>query len=136
MSRARGWVAALTIFALGVAVGGAGTAWLGARMLKNWVQSPAGARTAADRMAERLSDDLTHELALTPEEAARVRTLLDESAAAMKRLRVRTALEIGAELRASTQRLQAALPAEKHAALRRVLAQRYERLGVRPEAKP
>ncbi len=136
MSRARGWLAALTIFALGAAAGGAGTAWLGARMLKNWVQSPASARGAADRMADRLGEDLTRELALSPEEAARVRTLLEESAAAMKRIRVRTALDVGAEMRASTQRLQAALPPEKHAALRRVLAQRYERLGVRHETTP
>lgn len=136
MSRARGWLAALTIFALGVAVGGAGTAWLGARLLKNWVQSPASARGAADRMADRLGEDLTRELALTPEEAARVRALLEESAAAMKRIRVRTALDVAAELRASAQRLQAVLPAEKHAALRRVLAQRHERLGVRLEAAP
>lgn len=136
MSRARGWVVALTIFALGAAVGGAGVAWLGSRMLKNWVQSPASARGVADRMAERLGEELTRELALSPEEAARVRTLLEESAATMKRIRVRTALDVGAELRASTQRLQAALPPEKHAALRRVLAQRYERLGVRHEATP
>lgn len=136
MSRVRGWVVAVTIFALGAAVGGAGVAWLGSRMLKNWVQSPASARGAADRMAERLGEDLTRELALSPEEAARVRMLLEESAATMKRIRVRTAIDVGAELRASTQRLQAALPPEKHAALRRVLAQRYERLGVRSEATP
>lgn len=136
MSRARGWVAALTIFAVGLAVGGAGTAWLGARMLKSWVQSPASARGAADRMAERLGEELTRELVLTPDEAARVRTLLEESAAAMKRIRVRTAIDVATELRASAQRLQAALPEEKHAALRRVLAQRNERLGVRAETPP
>ncbi len=134
--RWRGWLVAGAIFILGVAAGVAGTAAIGVRLLRQSLQAPAAARGVADRAAERMSEDLTKTLALTPDEAARVQAILVESAATLKAVRARAAADAAAELRAATARLAEALPAEKHAALYRVIGERYERLGLPPPAKP
>lgn len=130
--RLRAWFAALALVLLGVAVGAAGTGWLGLRAIRRAVQAPAGAVGPADRAAARIAADLTNELALTPEQSAQVQTILNQSATNLKAIRADAMTAAAAELRATTERIATALPPEKHAALHRVLARRYERLGLTP----
>lgn len=126
--RWRGWLVALAIFVLGSACGAAGMAWMGRRMLREVLHSPASETGPADRAAARIGAELKKELALTPEEAARVQALLDESAARLKAVRVDAAQRALAELRTSTERIAAELPPEKRAEFYRLSARRYERL--------
>ncbi|MBI5382612.1 MAG: hypothetical protein HZA31_11985 [Opitutae bacterium] len=128
----RGWLVAGAIFVLGVAAGGAGTVWLGVRYLRQSLQAPASARSTADRAAERIGADLTKTLQLTPAESARVQAILAESAGNLKTLRVQATAQIAAELRASNARIVATLPPEKRPEFYRVIARRYERLGLTP----
>ena len=128
----RAWLAAGAIFVFGLAAGGAGTAWAGVRYLRQALQNPAGARGFADRAADRNGAQLTDQLDLTPEESARVQAALDQSAANLKAIRAQAALRVGLELRATNQRILATLPPAKHAAYFRIIAQRYERLGLTP----
>lgn len=130
--RWRGWLVAGAIFLLGVSVGGTGMVLLGLRAFRQMVRAPAGAPGFADRAAERVAADLTKSLQLNPEESARVQAILSESAANLKAMRVRGAALAAEELRSSTERIAATLPPEKHAAFYRVMAQRYERLGLAP----
>lgn len=131
-SRWRGWLVAAAIFLLGLAVGGAGTMALGVRAFRKAMQSPGSVRGLAERAATRIGADLTESLQLTPEQSARVQVILDDSAANMKAVRARAAMEAVAELRESTARIAAALPPEKHAEFYRVIARRFERLGLEP----
>lgn len=124
--RWRGWLAALAIFVLGSACGAAGMAWMGRRMLRELLQSPASEVGPADRAAARIGAELTKELKLTPDEAARVQALLDESAGRLKAVRVDAAQRALAELRASTERIAAVLPPEKRAEFYRLSARRSE----------
>lgn len=130
--RLRGWLAALALFILGVAVGAAGTGWLGLRAVRRAFQAPVGAVGPADRAAARIGADLTEELALTPEQSARVQAILNDSAANLKAVRADARIAAVAELRAATDRIAAALPPEMRAALDRIIARRYERLGLTP----
>lgn len=130
--RWRGWLVAAAIFVLGIAVGGAGTVMIGARLFRQSLQNPAGARGPADRAAARIGADLTETLQLTPEQSARVQRILNESAANLKAVRLRAGIQAAVELRASTQRLLAELPPEKHAEFHRIIARRFERLGLQP----
>jgi allophanate hydrolase subunit 2 len=135
-SRWRGWLMAGAIFILGVAVGSAGMAWTGMRVVRRALQAPMNTTGPADRAAVRIGADLTKTLQLNPEQSARVQTILEESAANLKRMRARVALSAAAELRTATERIAAELPAEKHAELYRVIAKRYERLGLRAPQQP
>ena len=132
--RLRGWLAALTLFALGLAVGAAGTGWFGLRLIRRAFQAPVGAVGPADRAATRIGADLTEELALTPEQSARVQAILNQSASNLKTIRADASAAAAAELRDAAQRLAATLPPEHHDALHRILARRYERLGFTPPA--
>ncbi len=132
--RLRGWLAALTLFALGLAVGAAGTGWFGLRVIRRAFQAPVGAIGPADRAAARIGADLTDELALTPEQSARVQAILNQSAANLKTIRADASAAAAAELRDAAQRIAATLPPDQHAVLHRVLARRYERLGLTPPA--
>jgi hypothetical protein len=135
-SRWRGWLAAVAIFVFGAAIGCAGTMWFGVRALRQSLQAPIGSRGIADRAAERIGAELTKKLQLTPAESARVRAILDESAGRLKALRGQVALQAIAELRASNEKIAAELPPEKRAEYYRIVAQRYERLGLpAPRAK-
>lgn len=134
--RWRGWLVAAAIFVLGIAVGGTGVVVLGIRQFRQSLQNPAGARGPADRAAERIGADLTETLQLTPEQSARMQRILNESAANLKALRVRASAQAAAELRASTERLAAELPPEKHAEFYRVITRRFERLGLTPPRPP
>lgn len=128
----RGWLAAAAIFALGVAVGGAGTAWIGIRNFRQMLRSPAEARGLADRAAARIGADLERSLQLTPEQSGRVRSILADSAANLKAIRARAIAEAAADMRTSTDRIAAELPPEKHDELYRVVGRRFERLGLPP----
>lgn len=134
-ARWRGWVVAFSILILGVAVGGAATAWTGIRMYRHALQGPAGGRGLADRAAARISADLTRRLELTPEQSARVQTVLKQSAANVRAIRLRAAAEALAEWRASTERIAAELPADKQAEFYRLMNRRQHRLGL-PGARP
>lgn len=129
-SRWRGWVVAAAIFVLGVGVGGAGMAWAGIRVFRHALQNPNAGRGLADRAAERIGSELTKNLKLTPEESAQVRTILAETTGKLKAVRVQAAAQAGAEFRAAAQRIAAALPREKRAEFYRLVARRYERMGL------
>ena len=131
-TRWRAWLVAAAIFVLGLAAGIAGTTWTGLRIFRQNLQNPGSNRGLADRAAERIGADLTETLKLNAAESTRVQTMLDQSAANLKALRVRGALMAAAELRASFERIAATLPPEKRAEFYRVIAQRYERLGLPP----
>lgn len=128
----RGWLVAVAIFLLGIAVGGTGMAWVGVRIVRQALQSPTGERGAADRAAKRIGADLTKRLELTPEMSARVQVILAESASNLKAVRAKAVAEAAIELRVATERIAAELPPEKHAAFYRVIARRYQRLGLQP----
>jgi len=126
----RGWLATAVIFILGVAVGVAGTAWTGARMLRRALQAPASAPGLANRAAERMGAELTKTLELTPAESKRVQAELDQTATNLKLLRVQWTEKAAAEIRGSTGRIAATLPPGKRAEFYRVIAKRYGRLGL------
>lgn len=65
--RWRGWLAAAGLLIFGIALGSAGTTWLGGRMVREALQG--GAETGlADRAAVRIGADLAKKLKLTPAE--------------------------------------------------------------------
>lgn len=134
--RWRGWLVASSIFVLGIAVGATGTTWIGARAIRRALQAPIAASGPADRAAARIGADLKESLQLTPDQAARLQTILDASATRMKEIRIRAALQVGLELRRSTAQLAAELPPEKRPEFYRVIARRFERLGLRPPLPP
>lgn len=131
-TRWRAWLAAISIFVLGLAVGAAGTVWLGTRVIRRAFQAPAASTTAAERAAARIGAELADELALTPAQAARVQAILNDSAANLRAVRMRALAEARAELRDSTARIAAELPPEKHAEFYRIIARRFHRLGMEP----
>lgn len=135
-SRWRGWLVASAIFVLGVAFGSAGTAWVGVRVVRRALHAPLNEEGPADRAAARIGADLTKTLELTPDQSARVQAVLDQSATRLKAVRVQAALRAAAELRRTTERIAAGLPPEKQAEFYRVIARRYERLGLRPPSTP
>lgn len=133
--RWRAWLVAGAIFILGAAVGAAGMAWVGVRVVRRALRAPVSAVGPADRAAARIGAQLQEELALTPEQAARVQAILNQSAANLKAVRARAAREAGAELRASTALIAAELPPEKRAEFYRIIVRRFDRLGLRPAAE-
>ena len=134
-AKKRSWILAIAIFLLGAIAGATATMFLGVRLLRRTLQSPVENRSFADRAAQRVADDLIDTLQLTPEQAAHVRGILADSAGHMKAIRANAARQAASELAASTNRIAAALPPEKHEAFYRVIAQRYERLGL-PAPQP
>ena len=133
-NRWKAWILAAAILVLGIALGASTTMWWGTRVLRRALHAPVDAPGLADRAAARIGADLTEELHLTAEEAARVQSILDESAANLKTVRARAGAEAAQELRRSTQEIAAALPAAKRAELYRVLSRRFERLGLKSPA--
>ena len=129
-TRLRAWLVAAAIFVSGIAVGGAGTAWVGLRVLRHALRAPATAPGFADRAAGRIAAELTSTLKLTPDQSLRVHAILERSAGNLKAIRARAGAEAAAELRDSTTQLVADLPAEKRAEFYRLIARRYERLGL------
>jgi hypothetical protein len=83
-----------------------------------------------DRAAERIARDLSLSLKLTPEQSLNVRTILEHSAANLKGIRARAGIDATAELRDSTSKLAASLPEDKRDEFYRLIARRYERLGL------
>ncbi len=130
--RWRGWLAAIAIFLLGAGVGGAGAAWVGARMVRNAILNPTPTRTLADRATERIGADLTKNLSLTPQESAQVQAVLAQSATNLKALRGQVATQTRAELRSAARQIAALLPPDKRAEFYRLVTRRYERLGLTP----
>jgi len=128
----RGWVVAAAIFVLGVGVGVAGTTLIGIRIVRRNLQNPAAARTLAERAAGRIGADLTKSLQLTPDESAQVRTILAQTAANLRGVRLQAAAQAADEIRAGIRKIAAALPPEKRAEFSRLVAHRYERLGLPP----
>jgi hypothetical protein len=130
--RWRGWLMALAIFFAGTALGIAGTAWAGLRLLRQTLQASPDVEGPADRAAARIGKELTERLQLTAAESARVQAILTQSAQRMKSIRAAAAANARDELRAASAQIAAELPREKHADLFRVIAQRYHRLGLPP----
>lgn len=131
----RGWLAAAAIFVLGVGVGGAGMAWAGIRIFRHALLNPATTRGLADRAADRIGAELTKNLKLTPEESAQVQTILGQTAANLRSVRVQAAAQASTEVRSAIHRIATALPVEKRAEFYRLAARRYERLGL-PAPQP
>ncbi len=131
-ARWRGWLMALAIFIAGAALGSAGTAWLGLRFLRQTLQASPDVEGPADRAAARIGNELTERLQLTADESARVQTILAQSAQRMKSIRATAAASARDELRGASAQIAAELPREKHAEFYRVIAQRYQRLGLPP----
>ncbi len=137
--RWRGWLVAVAIFTLGVGVGGAGMAWAGVRVFRHALQNPAGARGLADRAASRIGVDLAKNLELTPEESAKVQAILGQTSINLKAVRTQAVAQATAELRSAVQQIAAALPREKRREFYRIVARRYERLGLtapQPDPSP
>ncbi|WP_334319623.1 hypothetical protein OH491_07470 [Termitidicoccus mucosus] len=127
------WIAAAAVFLLGLAVGGAGAVWFGTRALRTRLQAgPEAWPAQSERIIDRIQADLTKSLALTPEESARVEATLRESAGAMRAIRLRAFAQARMELRAAIRKIAAELPPEKRDEFHRVMARRYERLGLQP----
>lgn len=132
----RGWLVAFAIFGLGLAVGVSGTVVVGKRMLRQMLVAPADATGPADRAAARIAAELNTSLKLTPDEAQRVQQILEDSARTLKTIRRRAALAAGLELRSSAGRIAVVLPPDKRAEFYRLIAQRYERLGLPAPSAP
>jgi len=128
----RGWLVAAAIFVLGVAVGAAGMTWIGVRRIRQVLASPPGTYGLADRAAARIGANLTDSLDLTPEQSARVQAILERAAGRLKVVRLRAAGQARAELREAVEQIANELPPEKRVEFRRILARRYERLGLTP----
>ena len=128
--RLRGWLVASAIFLLGLVVGGAGVGYTGVHLLRQRLQAPTDEPGPADRAALRIGADLVASLDLSPPEAAAVQQMLNESAGRLKQIRARAAAEAVDELRASTRRIAADLPPEKRPEFYRIIARRFERLGL------
>lgn len=130
----RGWLVATAIFALGAGFGVTATVVVGKRIIRQLLLAPAEATGPADRAAARVAADITEALHLTPQQSTQVRQILAESAQRLKAIRRRAAMDAGAELRLSTERIATALPPEKRPELYRVIAQRFTRIGLAPPA--
>ena len=128
--RLKAWLVAAVIFIGGAVVGGGGTAWLGLRLLRHAIRASSVGGGLADRAALRIGSELTSSLKLTPEQSIRIQAILDHSAGNLKTMRARVAADAVAELRDSTARIAAELPAEKRPEFYRLIARRYERLGL------
>lgn len=126
----RAWMIALAIFVFGTAVGAATMAGFGLRAFRRAMQAPETRAGFADRAATRMGADLKKNLDLTPDQAAEIQAILDQSAANMRAIRVRSAAQARAELRESTARIARTLPPEKRAEFFRLIARRYHRLGL------
>lgn len=131
----KAWVAALALFVSGIGVGGAVTAWVGLRDVREGVRGNGPGRGMGQRAVETIRRDLTRELELTAEESARVQVILDQSAARIRLLRLQAARQAAGELRASARQIAEELPPEKRAEFRRIMAKRFQRLGVDPADK-
>src|SRR5688572_28625549 len=90
--RWRGWLVAVGIMVLGIALGAAGMAWAGTRIFREALQT-AGERGFAERVVTRIGADLTASLNLTPDESARVEAILKQSAANLKQVRAQAAAQ-------------------------------------------
>jgi hypothetical protein len=132
----RGWLVAGLIFLLGGAAGVTCTVVVGKRVLRNALVAPADAPGRADRVAARVAADISENLQLTSEQSERVREILADSAQNLKAIRRQAAVDVGAELRRSTQRIAAELPPEKRAELYRVIAGRFTRIGITAPEPP
>jgi predicted esterase YcpF (UPF0227 family) len=128
--RWRGWLAAVAIFLLGVGLGGAGATWVGMRIVRNAILNPSRPHSLADRAAERIGADLTKNLQLTPEQSAQVQSVLAQSATNLKAMRVQVATQTRNEMRSAAKQIAALLPPEKRAEFYRLMAKRYDRLGL------
>jgi hypothetical protein len=126
----RGWVVAAAIFVLGVAVGGAGMAVVGIRVFRHAWLHPAASRGLAERAAGRIGTDLTKTLELTPEESAQVQAVLSQTAANLKGVRAQATKQVSTEIRASIRKIAVILPREKRVEFYRLVARRYQRLGL------
>ncbi len=128
--RWRGWLVAAAIFILGLAVGSAGTIWIGVRIVRQRLMAPIDIPARADRAAARIGADLTRALDLTPNQSARIEAVLDESTLKLKAVRIHARTEAIAELRVATARIAAELPPEKRPKFYRLIGQRLRRLGL------
>ena len=126
----RAWLGALAIFVLGVAAGGSATVWIGGSVIRQRLNAPASAPGAADRTAARIAAELSESLDLTPELSARVQQLLNDSASNLKDIRARAVQEARAEVRDSARKIAAELSPEKRVEFYRIIARRFERLGM------
>ncbi|HEY0947710.1 MAG TPA: hypothetical protein VGD81_20675 [Opitutaceae bacterium] len=125
------WLAAFGIFAAGLAAGSLITVGLGARALRRALQAPADAArvTPIDRAVNRIHDELTDELGLTPEQSASVRAELAHSASEVKRLRVETVAQVRRTLETAVHRIGARLTTEQRTKLDELTAKRFARVG-------
>jgi hypothetical protein len=113
-----------------VGCGTAGTVGIAWWRVRGWFQAPASAPGIADRVTNRLNAQLSKELELTPEEAAKIKATLDGTAVNLKQARVHFAREVTTELRSSFRRIAADLPPDKQAEFRRIVRERFHRIGV------
>jgi len=129
--RLRAWLAASAIFVLGAIAGGAGVGVFGLMQLRETLRAPdAASMHLAQRAMTRLTDRLVADLALTPDEASQVRAILTHAATRITGARDRFSRETRAEVRAALLEVAVALPPEKRTEFRRVVAERFAKLGL------
>lgn len=136
--RWRAIVAIIVIFSLGIIVGSAVTAIIGARLFKRAVMAPAhppgpqAGPNLADRATKRITADLASQLDLTPEQTQQVAFELDRMTEAMRRARADMIRDTRKELFVAIRRISVNLPQEKRAEFRRLIRKRFDRAGLPP----
>lgn len=129
-SRLKGTLIASSIFVVGFLLGGSFVTLLGIRMVRQAIRNPVGIRGPADRAVERIGGDLSDSLALTPEQSARIREILERSALNLKQIKRDAAKQAYRELERATEEIAGTLPEEKLPEFYKVIGRRYERLGL------
>lgn len=122
-------LAALFIFAAGIAVGVFGTVGFGLRQIRTSFREPAAAGRL-ERATPRLEKRLTDELALDDAQTAIVHRELTRAAQDLRAIRVETVRRTRRTVADTVLRIGAELPPEKRAQLRQLARKRLERLGL------
>jgi hypothetical protein len=125
----RAWLGALALIVFGFGLGVAATTYVGMKKLRENLNNPAAARVIADRALERIHRNITEELALSPEESARLQERLATGAANLRAVRQRSVRESRAEIERLIKQIAEDLPAEKRVIFRRHLAKQLNWLN-------
>lgn len=124
------WLAAFALFASGAAVGVVVTFGIGVRLVRQRLLAPAAAHGFADRATARMETHLAKELGLTPDQTAKVHTLLEDASLQIKEIRVDAVRDIRRTLRRAFAEIRPHLNAGQAAQLDRLVAGRLDRLGL------
>jgi hypothetical protein len=128
----RAWLLAAGFLLLGAAIGGAAVTMIGIRKFRQTLRDPSAGPGLAERAVERIGGELTQSLSLTPEQSARVKERLGASAVKLRGMRVDFTQQVREEIRSTLRDIARDLPADKRAEFRRLVIQRYAKLGLQP----